>query len=60
MPRLYTEIRVSHSSIESKQEFEQLIHQQAQQLGTDRTGYIKLIVKLDVATQIIKKLKEEK
>jgi len=41
------------------EEYEQL-RQQAEQLGTDRTGYIKLIVKLDTATQIIKKLKEEK
>ena len=31
---------------------------QAEKLGTDRTGYIKLIVALDTATNIIKKLKE--
>lgn len=31
---------------------------QAEKLGTDRTGYIKLVVKLDTATNIIKKLKE--
>ncbi|HEY5586728.1 MAG TPA: hypothetical protein VIK78_19840 [Ruminiclostridium sp.] len=60
MPRLYTEIRVSHSSIEAKQEFEAQLKQQAETLGADRTGYIKLIVKLDTATEIIKKLKEEK
>jgi len=33
---------------------------QAEQLGTDRTGYIKLIISLDASAGIIKKLKEEK
>ena len=30
---------------------------QAEKLGTDRTGYIKLIVKLDSASEIIRKLR---
>lgn len=33
---------------------------QAEKLGTDRTGYIKLIVALDTATEIIRKLRDEK
>lgn len=60
MARIYTEIRISHETLENKKEFESLLKQQAEQLGTDRTGYIKLIVKLDAATQIISKLKDTK
>lgn len=36
-------------------EWEEL-RKQAEKLGTDRTGYIKLIVKLDTATEIVKRL----
>lgn len=32
---------------------------QAEKLGTDRTGYIKLIVALDTATEIIRKLRDK-
>lgn len=35
----------------------ELLRVQAEKLGTDRTGYIKLIVSLDAATEIISKLK---
>lgn len=41
----------------SDSEWESL-RQQAEKLGTDRTGYVKLIVKLDASTNIIKKLKD--
>lgn len=30
------------------------LRQQAEKLGTDRTGYIKLMVKIDAASEIIK------
>ena len=32
---------------------------QAEKLGTDRTGYIKMIVALDTATEIIRKLRDK-
>jgi hypothetical protein len=35
------------------------LKKQAEKLGTDRTGYIKLITALDVATGIIERLKGE-
>ncbi len=34
------------------------LRQQAERLGTDRTGYIKTIIKIDAATEILKKLRE--
>ena len=43
----------------NEEQWEQL-KQQAEQLGTDRTGYIKLIISLDASAQIISKLKDEK
>ncbi len=50
----------SRIDIRLTEEEKEQLKQQAEKLGTDITGYIKLIVKLDVATNIIKKLKEEK
>lgn len=35
------------------------LRQQAEKLGTDRTGYIKLVVALDTATEIIRKLRDK-
>ena len=39
-------------------EWEQL-RQQAEKIGTDRTGYIKLIIALDTVTEIIRKLRDK-
>jgi antitoxin component of RelBE/YafQ-DinJ toxin-antitoxin module len=36
----------------------QQARQQAEQLGLDISGYIKMIIKLDASTNIIKRLKE--
>lgn len=41
------------------EEWEQL-RIQAEKLGTDRTGYIKMIVKVDAATNIIERLSDDK
>lgn len=57
MPRYNDGTHEQMNLILKKEEMEAL-RQQAEKLGTDRTGYIKLVVKLDTATNIIKKLKE--
>lgn len=51
MPRI--DIRLTEEEKEALKE-------QADKLGQDITGYIKLIVKLDAATEIIKRLGEGK
>lgn len=60
MPRQFKKETHEQMNLILTKEDMQLLRQQAEQFGTDRTGYIKLIVKLDASTGIIKKLKEEK
>lgn len=56
MPRIYTEIRISHNTEEEKKTFAEQLRIQAEKLNTDRTGYIKLVIALDAATGIISRL----
>lgn len=60
MPRQFKKETHEQMNLILTKEDMQLLREQAQQLGTDRTSYIKLIVKLDAATKIINKLKNEK
>lgn len=57
MARLYTEIRVSHNSLEEKKEFESKLKTQANKVDSTIIGYIRLVVALDTATSIIQSLK---
>jgi len=50
----------SRIDIRLTEEEKEQIQNQASKLGLNVTEYIKLIVKLDTATKIIQKLKEEK
>jgi hypothetical protein len=65
MPRIYTEIRIHHNSLEDKKEFEKEIDKQADETGVgSRAAYVKLIVKYDVferltaGTGIVKRLED--
>jgi len=62
MPRIYTEIRISHQTQEQKETLETLLDEQSKKLfGTpNRAEYIRLIISLDTASGIIEKLKERK
>jgi 5,10-methylene-tetrahydrofolate dehydrogenase/methenyl tetrahydrofolate cyclohydrolase len=61
MPRIYTEIRIEHDNEAEKQYFQSKIDKQAEKLGlSGRAHYVRAIVTLDAATEIIKRLKERK
>lgn len=61
MPRIYTEIRISHSSLEDKESFERKLRDQAAELMGFPiiSDYIREVVTLDAATGIINRLKEK-
>jgi len=57
MPR-YNDGTHEQMNLILKKEEMQALRIQAEKLGTDRTGYIKLIVKVDIASEIIRKLRD--
>lgn len=61
MPRIYSEIRITHKDADTMQEFETKLYEQVEVLGLNSVAdYIRLIVNLDSATNIIDKLKGDK
>jgi len=60
MPRQFKKETHEQMNLILTKEVMQQFRLQAEQLGTDRTGYIKLIISLDASAQIISKLKDEK
>ena len=59
-PRIYTEIRISHKTEEEKTNLKIKANQQATKLGLNISEYIKLIIELDAATNLIVRLKGDK
>jgi len=58
MPRIYTEIRISHKTETDKAMFELMIDIQLKTLGlASRGAYIKQLAALEASTGIIKRLK---
>jgi transcriptional regulator len=59
MPRIYSEIRITHKDADTMQEFEEKLYEQVERLGLNSVAdYIRLIVSLDAASGIISNLKE--
>jgi hypothetical protein len=59
--RIYTEIRISHQSLEQKIAFEESLDEQCKTLFgySNRAEYIRLIHRLNLSTQIINKLNDK-
>ena len=57
MLRIYSEIRISHKTEEEKKQFKEKSNKQASKLGLNLSEYIRLIIELDTATNIIARLK---
>lgn len=58
MKPIYNEIRISHSTIEEKEEFNKKITAQAASLGLTKADYVRLIVELDAATGLVELVKK--
>ena len=58
MPRIYTEIRITHATEYERMVFKEQIKEQAEKVGQDVAGYIRLIISLDAATGIIAALRD--
>jgi len=58
--RIYSEVRISHKTEEEKAEFKLKATQQAYKLGLPVAEYIRLIIELDIATNLIERLKDIK
>lgn len=59
MNRLYTEIRIAVNSQEEKEALERKLDEQAAKLGLkSRADYVRHILEVDAATEILQRLKE--
>jgi hypothetical protein len=58
MPRIYTEIRISHPDLQAKHDFEEVLERQAKKYGMTKAGYIHHMVVFDSYTGMLNKVKE--